>query len=154
MIQSNKNPSFGFQKHLIYCILNSPLYNTTLCSILHGLVSEEYFTTANCEKYSLICSIEAHEKNIKSVNKHKPVNYETGSGDGIPLTSNSTEEALKSFVLTINYIQSWIESFKSNYKNLKAMFCEDIIEFFHKIPVALTKPVGFINKRKMLLTDI
>ena len=34
------------------------------------------------------------------------------------------------------------------------MFCEEMIEFFHKIPVALRKPVGRIKKQQMLLIDI
>ena len=34
------------------------------------------------------------------------------------------------------------------------MFCEEFLELFQKIHVALPKPVGYINKQKMLLTYI
>ena len=34
------------------------------------------------------------------------------------------------------------------------MFCEEIIEFFQKIYVALQKPVDYIKKLQMLLMDI
>ena len=34
------------------------------------------------------------------------------------------------------------------------MFCEKMIELFQKILVALQKPVDYIKKGKMLLTDI
>ena len=38
-----------------------------------------------------MCSIEAHGKNQKSVNEHKPINGDTSSGVVVSLTSNSTE---------------------------------------------------------------
>ena len=62
IIQSNKNLGFDFQNNCPYWILNSPWYNTTICSKLHGLVFEDYFTTSKRDKYNLMCSIEAHEK--------------------------------------------------------------------------------------------
>ena len=34
------------------------------------------------------------------------------------------------------------------------MFCKEMLELFQKTPVALPKPVGYINKRQMLSTDI
>ena len=34
------------------------------------------------------------------------------------------------------------------------MFCEEMIELFQNIPVDLPKPVYYINKEQMLLTDI
>ena len=34
------------------------------------------------------------------------------------------------------------------------MFCEEMLDLFHRIPVALPKPVGYINKQQILLTDI
>ena len=34
------------------------------------------------------------------------------------------------------------------------MFCEEMIDFFHKIPVASPKNVNYIKKRQMLLTDM
>ena len=34
------------------------------------------------------------------------------------------------------------------------MFCDEIIEMFHKIPGALPNPAGYIKKQQTLLTDI
>ena len=82
--------SFYFQNICPYSIINDPWYNTTIFSRLHGLSFEDYFKTSICDKYNLMCSIEVHE-NHKSVNKHKPVNYEKISGGDRPLASNSTE---------------------------------------------------------------
>ena len=53
-----------------------------------------------------MCSIEAQKKNQKPVKDHKPVNDKTSSGGARPLPSNSTEEALKPFGLTLNFVES------------------------------------------------
>ena len=53
-----------------------------------------------------MCSFEAYGKNHKPVNEHKPVNDETSSGGARPLSSSSTEEALKYFGLKLNFIES------------------------------------------------
>ena len=71
-----------------------------------------------------MCLIEAHGKKLKSVNKHKPVNYETRSGGAIPLTLNLSKEECKSFVITLNFIEGWFKLFKISYDNQTAMFCE------------------------------
>ena len=62
---------------------------------MYGLIFEDNFTTAKREKYNPMCSIEAHEKNHKSVKNQKPVNDETSSGGDRPLPYHSTEEELK-----------------------------------------------------------
>ena len=92
IIKSNKNLHFDFQKNCTYWILSGPWYNTMVCSLLYGLVFEDYFTTAKRDKYNIIFSIKAHKKNQKSVNENKPVNYETSSGGATPLPSDSTAE--------------------------------------------------------------
>ena len=43
IIQSNKNLIFDFKKHCNFWILNGPCYNTTICSLLNGLVFEDFF---------------------------------------------------------------------------------------------------------------
>ena len=55
------------------------------------------------------------KKKQKSVNDHKPVNYETSSGGARQLPSNSTEEVLKSFGMEIKFIESWPKSFKIHF---------------------------------------
>ena len=56
-----------------------------------------------------MCSIEAHEKRQKSVNEKKPVNNNTSSCGARTLPYISTEESLKSFGLTLNFIESWLK---------------------------------------------
>ena len=34
------------------------------------------------------------------------------------------------------------------------MFCEEMLDLFHKISVSLPKPIGNIKERQILLTDI
>ena len=62
IIKSNKNLHFDFQNHCTSWILNGPWYNTSICSQLHGLLFEDYFTTSKRDKYDIMCSIEAHGK--------------------------------------------------------------------------------------------
>ena len=71
-----------------------------------------------------MCSIEAHEKNYKSVNENKHVSYETSSSDDRPLLSNLIEETLKSFCETLNFIESWLKSFNMIFLKEIAIFCE------------------------------
>ena len=52
------------------------------------------------------------------------------------LTLDSSEEALKEFCLTMNFIEIWIKPFKINDKNRTSLFCEEMIELFQKIPIA------------------
>ena len=80
-----------------------------MCSWWHDSVFEDYFITSKCAKYNIICSIEEHEKNQKSVNRRKTENDETSSGGARPLSLNSPEEELKSFGLTLNFIDSWLK---------------------------------------------
>ena len=55
-----------------------------------------------------MCSIDSYEKNQKSVNKHKPVNNDTIVYGARLLPSNSIELKLKSFVIIINFVGSWL----------------------------------------------
>ena len=95
-----------------------------------------------------MCSIFVYERNQKLLNK------QASSGCGIPLSSNSKEEALKSFGLTLNGIYSWLKLFKTNYEIQTKTFCEEILDLFQKRTVTLPKHVEYINKRQMLLIDI
>ena len=118
------------------------------------MVFEEYFTTSKRDKYNILCSIEAHEKNQKSVNKHKPINDKKSSGGDKPLSPNSTEESLKIFCLTLNFTDSWLKQFKTNYLSQTKIYCEERHKLFKKKPISLPEPDDCKNKRQLLLTDI
>ena len=105
----NQNLSFESKKKCPSWTLILPWYNTTICLQLHGSLFENYLTTKKRDKYNLMCSNESHAKNLKSRNEHKPVNDDSSSGGTIPLPSNSTEEALKPFLLTLNPFGRWIK---------------------------------------------
>ena len=74
-----------------------------ICSRSHGLLFEDDVTTARCDRYNLMCSIEDHEI------YHRYINDEASSGGGIPLTFNSTIYYLISFGITLNFIDGWIK---------------------------------------------
>ena len=48
---------------------------------------------------------------------------------------------------------SWIKSFKNDYESWTAMFCEEILDLFQKIPVTLPKNIDYIKKGKLFFTD-
>ena len=99
------------------------------------MLFEDYVTTAKCDRYNLMCSIYAYERN------HKLVNEEASSGGVRTQPSNSIEKALKYFFLPLNFIESWLKSYKTNNESRTALFCEEMLELFQKIPVTLSKPV-------------
>ena len=39
-----------------------PWYNTSICKKLHGKVSEGFIRNARTDRYNIMCSIDAHEK--------------------------------------------------------------------------------------------
>ena len=47
MIKSNQKLNFYIQLHCLYWVINIPWYNTMICSRLHGILFEDYVTTAN-----------------------------------------------------------------------------------------------------------
>ena len=118
IIQSNQKLNYDPQRHCNSWMINFPWYNTMICSRLHGLLYEYYVTTAIRERYSIMRSIEDH-------NKEKPtINYDTSSGGDIPLTYNSTKYLLFSFGLILNCIDSCTKSIKYNYLCQTTMYCK------------------------------
>ena len=78
-----------------------------------------------------MCPIEAHDR------EHPTINYDTSSGGGIPLTSNSTKDVLVSFGLTLNFIDSWLKSPKEKYLPQTTIYCEEMCELFKNITVTI-----------------
>ena len=71
---------------------------------------------------------------------HPACNYNSSISGGIPLTDGSTTDVLKSLGHTLNFIQSWIQSFEANYSQQKHIYKEKISETFKKIPVNIPEP--------------
>ena len=66
-----------------------------------------------------MCSIEAHNR------MHPTVNCDTSSSASIPMPPYSKEHVLVSLSLTLNFIDNWLQSFKTNYIKQTKMFCEN-----------------------------
>ena len=71
-----------------------------ISSWFHGLLFEDYVTTAKLYRNNIMCSIDTYEWN------HNIINDETIGGSVIPLPLNSIKEALISFGLTFNSVDS------------------------------------------------
>ena len=75
-------------KHDPNGLTNGPWYNTYICKKLHGTVFEKYIRNSRTERYNLMCSIDAHDKQQTS-------HVDDGSsGGGKSIPPNSTTEAL------------------------------------------------------------
>ena len=118
-----------------------------LCSLLHGSAFEYFVTTSRRDQYNLMWLIEAHER------AHKSVNDQSISGDGRPLSSNSTKHDLISFGITLNFIEIWLQSFNANFLCRKTMYCEEIHHLVKKIPDTLMELDNYIKKIQLVLTD-
>ena len=77
IIQSNQKLNFDFHLHCISWVLNVPWYDIKICPRLHGSLFEDYVTTDRRDRYNLMCSIEAHKRD------HKTINDDASSGGGI-----------------------------------------------------------------------
>ena len=63
-----------------------PWYNTCICKKLHGKVFEVFFRSSRTDRYNIMCSIGAHEK------EHPSLCNDVIRGGGFQLPSNSTTE--------------------------------------------------------------
>ena len=85
-----------------------------------------YIRNARTDRYSLMCSIDAHEKQqLSSAN-------DGNSGGGNTLPSNSSTEALSSIGETIGFIYFWLKFVDRNYLSRSNMFIETMQYFFLK----------------------
>ena len=58
---------YDIEKHNLYWIIGGPWYNTYICEKLHGTVFDNYIRNTRTDRYKLMCSIGAHEKNQPSI---------------------------------------------------------------------------------------
>ena len=59
-----------------------------------------------------------------------------------------------SFCLTLNFTDSWLKQFKTNYLSQTTIYCEEMHKLLKKTPISLPEPDDCKNKRQLLLTDI
>ena len=55
------------EKHSSCWITCGPWYNTSICKKLHDKLFEEFIINERTDRYNLMCSIEAHEKNYHNM---------------------------------------------------------------------------------------
>ena len=71
-------------KHNSDWITGGTWYKTSICEKLHGKMFEEIIRNERSDRYNIVCSIDAHEKN-------NPSEHDYGrSGGGYPTPLNST----------------------------------------------------------------
>ena len=66
-----------------------PWYKTCICKKLHGKVFEGFIINARTDRYSIMCSIDAYERETQPSSCDDDI-----SGEGCPLPTNSTIAAL------------------------------------------------------------
>ena len=71
-------------KHNSKWMTGGPWYNTYICNKLHGNVLEVFIRNARTDRYNIMCSIDAHEK------EHQKYCDDGRSVGVFPLPSNST----------------------------------------------------------------
>ena len=87
-----------------------PWYNIYICSKLHGTVFKFFIRNARTDRFSFMCSINAHDK-------QQPTYVDdAGSGGGRAITKNETTSALESLGATLNFIHCWLKLFHNNYE--------------------------------------
>ena len=77
-----------------------PCYNTTICTKLDGQSFEDYLKTERNDRYELMCSVDAFDKQYVSIT------YDTIIVGGRPIPIASSKEALLSLGHTINFIEN------------------------------------------------
>ena len=88
IIETHEKLKYDMDKHNSDWMTGGPWYNTSICKKLHGKVFEGFIINARTDRYSIMCSIDAHEKEYQSYCDYG------SSGGGCSLPSNSTTEAL------------------------------------------------------------
>ena len=63
IIGTHEHLKYNICKYNQYWITGGPKYNTHICKKLHGTVFQEFIRNVRTERYNLMFSIDAHEKN-------------------------------------------------------------------------------------------
>ena len=88
IIETHEQLQYDMDKHNSEWMTVGPWYNTCICKKLHGNVFEGSFRNSGTDRYNIMCSIDAHEKD------HTSSHNDSSSSGGFPLPSNSIIEQL------------------------------------------------------------
>ena len=103
-------------------------YDTYICSKFHGRLFEDFITHARTERYSLVCSIVAHDKK-------KPAyeDDEISIVDSL-IPKHVTTGALKALGVTFNFIDIWIKLLDDNYDARRVAYSTAMKDMLKKYP--------------------
>ena len=74
IICTNKEIKYEIDKsNYQYWLNKGPWYNTAICSRLYGSLFEDFITHARTDRYNIMCSLGAHDKNNLLMNILKTV---------------------------------------------------------------------------------
>ena len=123
-------------------------YNTSICKKLHGRVFEGFIRNSRTDRYNIICSVDAHEK------QHLSSCDDGSRGGGFQKKLNSTTEALDLLGATIDFIGFWIKTLEHNFIERCNLYAHNMEKLFQKIPVKIPNQPSPKKKLKSLLHAI
>ena len=125
-----------------------PWYNRSICFKFHGSMFEYFITNARTDRYTLMCSLVAHDK-IQTAYEDDEISI----GDrSIP--KNATTKALKALGANLNFHDIWLKLFEDNYDAIFLAYITAIKDMFKQIPQIMTKPLTPKQKVQKLITYI
>ena len=62
IIETHKQLKYDMDKDNLHWMTGGTWYNTYICKKSHGKVFEGFFRNARTDRYNIMCSIDAHEK--------------------------------------------------------------------------------------------
>ena len=98
IIETREQLQHDLDKKKSEWMTGGPWYNTSICGKLHGKFFEGFIRHARTDRYNIMCSIDAHEKQHQSYSDDGSIN------GGCTLPTNSATESLDSLGATINFI--------------------------------------------------
>ena len=126
IIETKKQLKYDIEQHNPDLITYGPWYNTSICTKSHATVFEKYVINERTDRYNLMFSIDAHEKQRPSYV------YDGISCGGHSLPSNLTTESLVSLSATIDFIDFWLKCFDRNYLSGSNMYIETMPDLYKK----------------------
>ena len=97
------------EKHNSEWMTGGPRYNRSISKKLYGNVSEGFIRNSRTDRYNIMCSIYANEK------EHQSYCDDGSIGGGCPLPSNSTTRGLYLLGATMDFIGYWLKTLEHSF---------------------------------------
>ena len=110
IVSSNAEMKYDMEEHKHEDWLNSgPWYNKNIYSRINGSLFEDFITQARTDRYNIMWSLVAHEKENSTSSDDESSLGERNVPKKLPT------DTLKSLSATLKYIDEWILMFPENY---------------------------------------